>query len=200
MRKKVLLASHNLHKVQEFRQLLIPLQWDIYSLYDFPEYKPPAEGVDSFEKNAALKARHAAKALKMNTLADDSGLVVPALGGEPGVRSARYAGENATSSENVKKLLQAMEAFPEELRQAYFLCSLCFVFEDGQEEHATGSCEGSIVERPRGGQGFGYDVVFQKHGYHKTFGELAPEIKTSISHRARAVAALQPKLAAHVLN
>lgn len=200
MRNKVLIASSNLHKVQEFRQLLAPLHWDLYSLCDFPNYQVPEEVGDSFEENATLKARHAAQALHIHALADDSGLVVPALGGAPGVRSARYAGPKATGAQNVKKLLQAMEGFSGDLRQAYFFCHLCFVLHGGQEHHASGSCEGMIVEAPRGGQGFGYDVIFQKHGYHKTFGELSSEIKRSISHRARAWEALQNKLATHVFN
>ncbi len=184
----LVIATQNGHKIREIRTLLRPSgQFDIYSLLDFPDYVPPPETGETFEANARLKAEHAAKALGKWTLADDSGLVVSALGGEPGVYSARYAGENATDKENRKKLLKEMEGLDSDRRFAYFECCIVLASPQGIRKVATGHCEGLITEQERGGNGFGYDPLFIKHDYNQTFAELGELVKNQISHRAKAL-------------
>lgn len=185
---KLVIASKNVHKIRELRSMLkaVPL-WDLYSLIDFPQYTPPEETGSTFEENAILKAEGAAKALDAWVLADDSGLVVPALGGAPGVYSARYGGQEATDKENRKKLLQKMQGMKEENRDAYFECAMALASPDGVRKVVTARCEGTIVDAERGGQGFGYDPLFQKHDYSKTFAELEEATKNRISHRRKAL-------------
>lgn len=184
---QLLIASKNLHKIREIRSMLKPkTDLDIVSLLQFPDYVPPDETGKTFEENAILKASHAAKTLGILTLADDSGLVVPALGGEPGVFSARYAGEGATDKENRKKLLQAMRGLNGLQRSAYFACALALAMPEGLKKCVTGICEGAIAEEEKGGNGFGYDPLFIKNDYGKTFGELQEEVKNRVSHRRNA--------------
>lgn len=183
----LLIASSNSHKVREFRSLLAPLKkFDIYSLADFPTYEVPEETGASFEENALLKARHAAAHLHKLTLADDSGLVVPALNGAPGIFSARYAGKEATDLDNRKKLLKEMRNLEGLQRAAYFECCLALCAPDGFEKCVSGKVEGIITEKERGSKGFGYDPLFLKYEYSQTFGELDSEVKNRISHRGRA--------------
>ncbi|MEN9654086.1 MAG: nucleoside-triphosphatase, partial [Chlamydiota bacterium] len=181
---ELVIATSNMHKIRELRSILKHLRHlDILSLSDFPHYTAPPETGSTFQENALLKARHAATALGRWVLADDSGLVVPALGGEPGVRSARYAGENATDADNRKKLLEQMHHLMAEDRRAYFECCLALVSPSGKEKCVCASCEGAILSQPTGGGGFGYDSLFIKDGYSKTFGELEESTKNRISHR-----------------
>ncbi len=185
---KLVIASRNVHKIREIRSMLKgTLKCDLFSLIDFPNYTPPQESGTTFEENAILKAVHAASALNAWVIADDSGLTVPSLGGAPGLHSARYAGENATDKDNRKKLLKAMEPFNEENRDAYFECCIALASPDGLEKTVSGRCEGIITEDERGGQGFGYDSIFKKHEYSKTFAELEEEVKNRISHRRKAI-------------
>ena len=185
---QLLIASTNVHKIREFRSMLKKrADLDILSLHNFPDYQPPEETGKTCEENAKLKAQHAASALNVLTLADDSGLVVPALGGAPGVYSARYAGENATDKDNRKKLLEMMQSFKDYQRQAYFSCSLVLASPDRIIKCVVGTCEGSITEEEKGRNGFGYDAVFLKNDYGKTFGELEEEVKNRISHRRKAM-------------
>lgn len=185
---KLVIASKNVHKIREIRAILKQrTQWDIYSLIDFPEYIPPAETGTTFEENAILKATDAARILQCWSLADDSGLVIPALGGAPGVQSARYAGEHATDKDNRKKLLEAMKKLKKEERSGYYECCMALASPDGLEKCVCARCEGSIIEAERGGQGFGYDCLFKKHDYNKTFAELEEEVKNRISHRRKAL-------------
>lgn len=185
---KLIIASKNVHKIREIRAIIKKnANWDLYSLIDFPEYVPPTEIGTTFEENAILKATHAAKALNAWVLADDSGLVVPALNGEPGIHSSRYAGENATDKDNRKKLLEAMKHLKKEERSGYFECCIALASPDGLEKCACGRCEGIIIETERGGQGFGYDCIFKKHDYNKTFAQLEEEVKNRISHRRKAL-------------
>jgi XTP/dITP diphosphohydrolase len=184
----LVIASTNIHKVREFRALLKPLKsFDLLSLLDFPQYIPPEETGKTFEENAILKAVHAAKELNKCVIADDSGLVVPALSGAPGVFSARYAGKDATDMENRKKLLEEMQYLMEEDRSAFYECAIALATPDGLKKTATGFCEGSLLFKDRGGSGFGYDPLFIKHGYNKTFAELQDVVKNRISHRRKAV-------------
>lgn len=184
---ELVIASTNVHKIREFRVMLKPLlHFDILSLLDFPHYEPPYETENSFEGNAILKAEHAAKALNRWVLADDSGLVVPALQGLPGVRSARFAGETATDRENCQKLLQEMHHLQDTDRCAYFECCIALASPDSLKKCVKGICEGMIIDQEKGRYGFGYDSLFLKHEYSKTFAELEEDIKNRISHRRKA--------------
>lgn len=185
---KLVIASHNVHKIREFRSILKSVgEFDIYSLLDYPDYTPPAETGVTFEENAILKATSAAKALDAYVLADDSGLVVPVLKGAPGVYSARYAGKDATDKDNRKKLLDALGNYQDEDRDAYFECCIALASPNGLEKCVSARCEGRILYKERGGQGFGYDSLFIKHEYNKTFAELEEEVKNRVSHRRKAL-------------
>jgi len=185
---KLVIASRNVHKIREFRAMLKGLRHlDIYSLIDFPQYQPLPETGKTFEENAVQKALHAAGSLGLWALADDSGLVIPALGGAPGIYSARYAGESASDKENRKKLLNEMRPFKDQERAAYFECCLALASPQELKKSVCSSCEGTITEEEKGRSGFGYDPVFQKHEYSKTFAELEEEVKNRISHRRKAM-------------
>lgn len=185
---ELVIASTNIHKVREFKTMLKPLvKFDLLSLSDFPNYVPPEETGKTFEENATLKAEHAAKVLNRWVIADDSGLVVPALSGAPGVYSARYAGNDATDLENRKKLLDEIQHLMEEDRQAFFECSIALASPAGLKKCVKGTCEGVLLTKDRGGSGFGYDPLFVKHGYSKTFAELGESVKNRISHRRKAL-------------
>lgn len=185
---QLVIASHNMHKIREFRLMLKAYdKLDLYSLRDFPQYTPPEETGLTFEENAVLKATHAAKELGVLALADDSGLVVPALQGAPGVYSARYAGEQATDAENRHKLLERMRDIQEPNRQGYFECWIAIASPQGVKKTARGLCEGTILTQERGGMGFGYDCLFVKYEYGKTFAEIEETLKNRISHRRKAL-------------
>jgi XTP/dITP diphosphohydrolase len=192
---KLVIASRNVHKIREFRAILKKMgNFDLLSLIDFPHYLPLPETGRSFEENAILKAQHAASALGCWTLADDSGIVIPALQGAPGVHSRRYAGDHATDKENRQKLLKEMHHLQEANRQGYFECWIALASPQGLKKTAKGVSEGMILEEERGGLGFGYDSIFVKHEYGKTFAELEEEIKNRISHRRKALDKLLPVL------
>lgn len=188
----IVLASTNGYKIREIKTLLKPLQkFDLYSLLDFPHYQQPPETGATFEGNATLKALHAAKTLKKWVITDDSGLVVPALGGAPGIYSARYAGEKASDKDNRKKLLQEMSHLEELDRAAYFECCIVLASPEKVEKVVNGVCEGTIITEERGSNGFGYDSLFLKHDYHQTFAELGESVKNQVSHRAKALQKLK---------
>jgi XTP/dITP diphosphohydrolase len=193
---QLVIASRNVHKLREFRAILLKSvpDLDIFSLIDFPEYQPPEESGATFEENAILKAVHAAHSLQKWVLSDDSGLVVPALQGAPGVFSARYAGSHATDAENRKKLLGKMGHLSDTLRQAYFECWIALASPEGLQKVVKGLCEGVILDSERGRQGFGYDSIFVKHGYGKSFGELDDSTKNEISHRRKAFSKMLPTI------
>lgn len=185
---QLVIASSNVHKIRECRSILKQLRFlDILSLLDFPHYHPPEETGKTFEENARLKALHAARALGKMVIADDSGLVVPALGGKPGIFSARFAGENATDKDNRRKLLELMQNLTESERTAYFECWIVLASPEGVVRTVSGLCEGSILTEERGSQGFGYDPLFLKYEYSKTFAEMDEETKNRISHRRKAL-------------
>lgn len=184
---EILLATTNLHKLREYKAMFRSLlHLEIISLHQFPNYIPPEETGKSCRENAILKAEHAARELGCWVIADDSGLVVPGLQGEPGVRSARYAGEDATDADNRAKLLLAMKHFLGEERTAYFECCLALADPSGLKKCVQGICEGYIAEESRGRNGFGYDPLFVKNDYDKTFAELDESLKNRISHRHKA--------------
>jgi XTP/dITP diphosphohydrolase len=184
---KLVLATRNLHKVLELSDLMAPLELE--PLPDDVEL-PPETG-NTFADNALSKARAAAQAIGRPAFADDSGIEAEALGGRPGVRSARYAGEDATDEENLAKLLR--EA-PEGSRLAY-VCVLAYVEPGGTETLVEGRCTGTLAAEPRGSGGFGYDPAFVPDEHPgRTMAELAPEEKAAISHRGRAARALVARL------
>lgn len=185
---ELVIASTNVHKVREFRSMLkcFP-KLDVLSLCDFPDYEPPEETGSTLEENAILKACQAAKQLNRWVLADDSGLIVPVLGGAPGVYSARYAGSQATDLENRRKLLANMAHFMDEDRNAFYECCIALASPQGLKKVTKGTCEGVLSLHDKGGSGFGYDPIFIKHGYHKSFAELGEAIKTKVSHRRKAL-------------
>ena len=193
----LVLASTNIHKIREFRTMLKAYSsLDLLSLADFPEYIPPEETAKSFEEIAMKKAVHAAKALGHWVLADDSGLIVPALNGAPGILSARYAGNDATDLDNRKKLLSEMGHLMEEDRHAFYECWIAVASPAGLKKITRGTCEGTLLISERGGSGFGYDPLFVKHGYHKSFAELGESVKNRISHRRKALDKLASTLEA----
>jgi XTP/dITP diphosphohydrolase len=197
----LLLASHNRGKLVELRALLADLPVELVSLETALPGRPQAtEDGLTFLDNARIKARAAATTM-MVTLAEDAGLEVDALGGRPGVRSARFAGEGATDAANNAELLAALEEVEEEHRTARFRCVMVLIDPWGEGEArevvAEGSCEGAIARQPRGGGGFGYDPLFIVAGHEgRTMAELGEDVKNRESHRARAVAALRPVLEA----
>lgn len=180
---RILLASRNRQKLKELATCLQGLELDLITLDEVGDAPPVEEDGTTFQDNAVKKATEVARATGMLTVADDSGLVVDALGGAPGVRSSRYAHETATDRENNDKLLREMADVPEELRSARFVCAAAVADPDGLVGVVEGSCEGSIAFEERGEHGFGYDPLFTKAGYNKTFAELSPDIKNRISHR-----------------
>lgn len=185
---EIILATLNLHKMREFKQIFKAFpQIELLSLNDFQGYIPPEEEGKTFEENALLKATHAAKALGKWAIADDSGLVVPALQGAPGVYSARYAGPKATDLDNRKKLLKEMAGKSDLERAAYFECVIALSNPQGEARSVSGICEGLITAEERGRGGFGYDSLFIKHDYSHTFAELEESIKNRISHRRKAI-------------
>ena len=186
--EELVLATTNGHKVTEYRDLFkrANLDFDVLSLKDFPNYRQPEEIYDTFEGNVKLKAEHAGRVLGKKVIADDSGLVVSALGGKPGVRSANYAGPNATFADNRKKLLQEMKGLKGLERAGYFECWIAMADENGVIFTVNGRCEGEIAEQERGGQGFGYDPLFVKHDWNRTFGEIDSATKNRVSHRFKA--------------
>ncbi len=184
---EIVIASMNLHKIRELREMFKPFPiWDILSLHNFPDYASPEEHGKTFKSNALIKAKQGAEVLQKWVLADDSGLVVPSLGGAPGVNSRRYAGEDATDAENRQKLLQEMKDKKDHERAAYFECCLAIGSPDGLVKSFTGICEGIILTEERGRNGFGYDSLFVKHDYDKSFAEIDDTTKNRVSHRRKA--------------
>lgn len=185
---ELVLATKNVHKLREIRNILRYIKHiDVLSLMQFPDYVPPDETGETFQENAEIKAVDAARVLKRWVIADDSGLVVPSLNGEPGVRSRRYAGENATDKDNNEKLISKMAGLRDFERAAYYECAMCICSPDGVKKTVTGRCEGTLLEAPRGRNGFGYDPYFLKNDHHKTFAELSEDDKNRISHRRKAL-------------
>ncbi|MCX7623520.1 MAG: RdgB/HAM1 family non-canonical purine NTP pyrophosphatase [Thermomicrobium sp.] len=185
MKTRIVLATANPGKIGEFRELLPPC-FEAVSVVELGITLPPETG-SSFEENALIKARAAAQATGWIALADDSGLEVDALGGRPGVHSARYAGEGASDRENVALLLEHLRGIPPERRTARFRAVIALVTPDGREALAEGTVEGTIAETPRGEQGFGYDPIFVPLSHERTFAEMTMEEKNRLSHRARAL-------------
>jgi len=190
---QLLVASSNRGKLQEIAKILAPL--NIIGQEDY-NIRPAEENACTFVENALLKARHASQASGLPALADDSGLVVDALQGAPGIYSARYAGEQASDQDNIDKLLNAMQHLDIPQRSAQFFCAMVLVRfpEDPMPMIACGHIRGHIQTHSSGSQGFGYDPVFYVDAYQKTMAELGPGIKNRISHRAQALQSLKEGL------
>lgn len=176
-------ATNNKGKLKEIRQLL-PWNISLQSLQDIGFIDEIPEPYETFEENAATKARTVYEFCGINTLADDSGICVPALGNAPGVYSARYAGQPSDDDRNLQKLLQDM--YSEVDRRAFYKAVICLVWE-GEEHFFDGTCYGTLATIPRGSKGFGYDPIFIPDGYTETFAELPTEVKNKLSHRGEAI-------------
>ena len=193
MDNELLIATNNRAKLREFARLLNGVSVTFRDLSHFGISDEAEETGATFEENARIKAAFYARLSGIPALADDSGLVVGHLNGEPGVRSARYAGENASDSDRIEMILSQMTDATN--RSSRFVCVCALADSGGKIVHVTeGICEGSIALAPRGANGFGYDPIFLPKGFDQTFGELTSDIKHSISHRARAVKKMIPFL------
>ncbi len=193
---KLVLASGNAGKLAELRDLLVDSEIELHLQSEF-DINDIDETGKTFVENALLKARHAAHISGQPALADDSGLLVDALGGEPGLFSARFAGEHGNSAANNALLLERLRHVPDDQRRAHFYCVLALLrsADDTQPVIVEGVWRGSILDAPRGAQGFGYDPLFLPDGQAHSAAELDPAVKNSISHRGQALAALREKLA-----
>ncbi len=189
---RAVVASLNRAKAREIGEILVGegLGFEVVPLADFPDVTLPPETGDTFAENALLKAGAAARATGLPAIADDSGLEVDALGGEPGVTSARYAGEGASDADRYCKVLALLADVPDERRTARFRCAAVFVSPEGAELLAEETCEGRIAREPAGAGGFGYDPIFVPEGHGVSMAQLTPEQKHAISHRGRALRAL----------
>ena len=186
MRRKLLLATNNQAKVREYRSLLCSLPFELVTMAELGITTVVDEVGESLEENARLKATLLAAQSQLLALADDSGLEVDALGGEPGRLSARYAGEGATDKNRVSYLLSRLKDVPWEKRSACFRCVIAIATPGGKVELCSGECRGFITFEPRGEQGFGYDPIFCFSHLNKTMAELSLEIKNRVSHRGQA--------------
>jgi XTP/dITP diphosphohydrolase len=194
--RTIVIASANAHKIEEMAAILDLPDARLRPCADFGIGSFPPEDAPSFIGNALIKARHAHGICGHATIADDSGLVVDALDGAPGVRSARFAGSQADDAANNAKLLELMAGLAGEERKAYFACAIAFIDEDGAEAVVEGRCEGRIALAPSGDHGFGYDPLFIPDGNdgQRSFAELGSDEKNAISHRSKALKALRDKL------
>jgi XTP/dITP diphosphohydrolase len=191
---KLIIGTLNRHKSQELASMLAGLPLAVGSVADFPSVVPVDETAGTLEGNAALKALGFARQVGEWVVADDSGLEVDALGGAPGVHSARYAGPDATYADLIRKLLREMRDVPKDKRTARFRCCICMASPDKMLIEAEGRCEGHIIFAPRGSLGFGYDPVFVPRGFDKTFAELTAKEKNHLSHRGAAVLEFRHRL------
>jgi XTP/dITP diphosphohydrolase len=191
---EIVIASTNLHKVRELREMF-KSQFDIevLSLLDFPDYSSPKSLPQDFKANSTTKASHAAQALNRWVLADDSGLVIPALQSDP-KSPTRYEGTKDTTPANRAELLEKMQAYTHLKRAAYYICSLALAGPQGLKKTVTAQCEGLILTQERGNRGFGFDTLFIKHDYDKSFGELDETSINRISHRRKAFDKMLPTL------
>lgn len=193
---EILIASKNENKVAEIERILAPLSIHIISLNVFKNLADVEETGDSFLANAILKSEYYHKKLDHPVISDDSGLVVPALNGEPGIYSARYAGIPTNYQKNNEKLLERMAGLKDKQREAYFICVAVYKDRDTLLS-AEGRVYGRIISEPRGTNGFGYDPIFFHPQSGKTFAELDPDKKNQISHRYRALQALYTELSGY---
>ena len=190
---KLILATANEHKVHEIEGLLAGSDWEVLSLREFSHVELPEETGDTMQENARLKAEHVACEVRLPALADDSGIEVDVLDGNPGVRSARWV--EGSDEDRTRALLQKLDGVKDEKRTARYRCAICLAFPDGKLVETEATCEGKIGYDFKGENGFGYDPIFivtpetgtASENFGKTMAEVAPEIKAQVSHRARAI-------------
>lgn len=196
---KILVATANAHKLEEISPML-GTEIELVSLREFPEIEMPEETGKTMADNARLKAQHGAKHSRLICLADDSGIEVDALGGQPGVLSARWV--SGSDKDRTNALLEKIKNVAEEKRTARYRCAICVAFPDGKMLETDGTCEGKIALAPRGENGFGYDPIFEiteatgagREYFRQTMAQIPPQIKAQISHRARALQAMRENL------
>lgn|SRR5699024_300335 len=194
MNKTIIIATHNKGKAKEFKSLFDEYGYNIKTLHDFPEIGEVPETGHSFSENALQKAAAISEKLNTIVLADDSGLEVDALNGQPGIYSARYAGEHGNDQKNNEKLLEELKNVSEAERKANFHCTLALVGPEREPLFVEGNIEGYILFKPQGENGFGYDPLFYIPTLNKSMGELTNEEKNKISHRAIAIENLKDHL------
>ena len=189
---RVLIATQNAGKVREFRRLLLGIHADIVGLEQYDDVAAPEEYGATFLENASIKARYYSQCFNEIALADDSGLVVDALGGAPGIHSARYGGDGLTDRDRLELLLKNLKNVPAQDRTARFECAVVVIAPENTKDilHAVGTIEGNIIFEPRGENGFGYDPVFVPAGETRTTAEMSADEKDALSHRGRAIAAI----------
>jgi XTP/dITP diphosphohydrolase len=191
----LVLGTRNAKKRQEIEEILSDMGLELRDLRQWPEAPEVVEDGTTFEANARKKAAELARVLRHWVLGEDSGLVVPALGGRPGVYSARFAGKQGDDGANNARLLAELDPLPDDRRAAYYVCTAALANPEGEIQAVTeGRCHGVITREFHGSGGFGYDPLFLIREYHRTFGELNAEVKHALSHRARALARLRPYL------
>lgn len=196
--ERIAIATRNAHKLRELARICAdwPVEWVTVENHDPAAFPDVEETADSYLGNALLKATQVAAALDVPAVADDSGIEVDALGGAPAHRSARYAGEDATDEQNLEALLRAVRGVPAGGRTARYRCVAAIAWPDGRTAHTEGVCDGQLVSKGRGAEGFGYDPIFVAAGWDLTMAELTAEQKDRISHRGRAFRELRALLAA----
>jgi XTP/dITP diphosphohydrolase len=197
---KIVFATGNEGKVKEVREMLDGMGVELFSLSDYAHVPDIVEDGKSFLENALKKAKIISEFTGETVLADDSGLQVDALGGEPGIYSARYAGESATDEENNSTLLAKLKNIPQEKRTAFFCCVLVLYRREGSYDYFEGKWNGQIIDERRGNNGFGYDPIFFVPELKKTAAELPAEIKNKVSHRGQAFAQLKKTLGKKLKN
>jgi XTP/dITP diphosphohydrolase len=195
MTNQLVIATRNPGKIVEFRRILDAISSgaiDLIGIDQFPHLEDVEETGTTFEENALLKARYTAKMTGLPSISDDSGLCIDALGGAPGIFSARWAGSHGNDKANVEKVLDELKDIPDTKRGAYFICVAALVLPDGREEVAQGRFEGNILRAPVGDNGFGYDPIFAPLGMSISAAEMSAHEKDSMSHRGKSLRAIAP--------
>jgi XTP/dITP diphosphohydrolase len=195
MSHKLVLATRNQGKITEFRRILeelAPVQIELIGVDQFPHLVDVDETGATFEENSLLKARYTCQATGLPAIADDSGLCVDALNGDPGIFSARWAGVHGNDQANLEKVLAQLKDVPDEKRTAYFICVASLVLPDGREQVAEGRFEGRILHAPVGTNGFGYDPIFQPLGLSISSAQMSAQEKDVVSHRGKSLRSIAP--------
>lgn len=195
MSKKLLLATRNQGKIEEFRRILesvAPGEIELVGLDQFPDTHDVEESGTTFAENSLLKAHEMSLATGLPAIADDSGLCVDALGGDPGIFSARWAGEHGNDQANLEKVLHQLQDVPEKDRTAYFICVATLYLPNGEKFSVEGRFNGVILRAPRGTNGFGYDPIFRPDGFEISSAEMSAHEKDAVSHRGKALREIAP--------
>lgn len=192
--REIIIATKNKGKAKEFERMFHPFGLQVKTLLDYENIEDIEETGKTFEENAILKAEEVAKKVNQVVIADDSGLIVDALNGAPGVYSARYAGLDKNDEENIDKVLEELKEIPEQDRTARFYCALAVAIPNSKTMTVSGTCEGLILHERKGNNGFGYDPIFFVKELGKSMAELGSEEKSQISHRGRALEKLKKRL------